>query len=255
MNIDLRIISDLLIGKTVPKPLSGTLSGHAAGEPFDKLVYALIKKELPDCTYRQYEYLNKILSDNPTKLSYEDRSSLITSKTLRYLLNRGKSVMTGWSSTKMFEEKQNDTADIIILKDNFFQIVDVKTVNTGKIAQPPNIISALKVAKMCRLMLLNSEFDTHDIYYIEVQWELSGDELKCVNSCSKNLFLTQPSDLYINWAAALQIQFHVNELSQNYIGSREEWCKEFLRTFIDQAKSRIQKMEIEFIREFEPLIQ
>jgi hypothetical protein len=32
-------------GTSVPKPLSGTLSGHAAGEPFDKHVYTEIKKQ------------------------------------------------------------------------------------------------------------------------------------------------------------------------------------------------------------------
>ena len=38
-------------GTSVPKPLSGTLSGHAAGEPFDKHVYAEIKKQFPKQTF------------------------------------------------------------------------------------------------------------------------------------------------------------------------------------------------------------
>lgn len=33
-----------IIGSSIQKPLSGTLSGHAAGEPFDKHVYSEIKK-------------------------------------------------------------------------------------------------------------------------------------------------------------------------------------------------------------------
>lgn len=36
-----------IIGSSVQKPLSGTLSGHAAGEPFDKHVYSEIKKVFP----------------------------------------------------------------------------------------------------------------------------------------------------------------------------------------------------------------
>jgi len=32
-----------IIGSSVPKPISGTLSGHAAGEPFDKYVYSELK--------------------------------------------------------------------------------------------------------------------------------------------------------------------------------------------------------------------
>ncbi|MFZ1323838.1 MAG: HincII family type II restriction endonuclease [Candidatus Saccharimonadales bacterium] len=253
--IDLTDISAALVGKTVPVPLSGTLSGHAAGEPFDKLVYALIKQKLPQNTYRQYEYLNELYAKNSSKLTHEERTTLIGSKSLQYLLNRGKSSTSAWSLERLFEEKQNDTADIIITGEDYYQLVDVKTVNTGKMAQPPNIISALKVANMCRLMLLHSEFDTHDIIYFEVQWKLSGNELQCVNSCWRNLFKADPASLYINWAAALQIQFHVSALKQDYHGTKEAWCREFLKIFVKQARARIEKMERDFVREFEPLTQ
>lgn len=37
-------IKKSVIGTSVPKPISGTLSGHAAGEPFDKHVYNETKK-------------------------------------------------------------------------------------------------------------------------------------------------------------------------------------------------------------------
>lgn len=49
-------------GTSVQKPLSGTLSGHAAGEPFDKHVYNEIKKQFPKHTFRQYEYLNDLFN-------------------------------------------------------------------------------------------------------------------------------------------------------------------------------------------------
>lgn len=49
-------IKKSVIGTSVPKPISGTLSGHAAGEPFDKHVYNEKKKN----TFRQYEYLNDL---------------------------------------------------------------------------------------------------------------------------------------------------------------------------------------------------
>lgn len=45
MNIvDYGSLIDKLKGSSVPMPISGTLSGHAAGEPFDKHVYNEIKK-------------------------------------------------------------------------------------------------------------------------------------------------------------------------------------------------------------------
>ncbi len=253
MTADLAVISKAMIGQTVPRPVSGTLSGHAAGEPFDKLVYQLIKQQLPENTYRQYEYLNELYAKNPAKLTHDERVTLIQSKTLQYLLNRGKSTTSSWTADKLFEEKQDDTADIIVTADNYYQLIDVKTVNTSKLAQPPNIISALKVARMCRLMLLNQEFDVHDIFYFEVQWEMVGETLKCVESCSRNLFKCDPSRLYINWAAAQQIQFHVRQLPQDYTGSKEDWCKAFLKVFIKHAKNRVATMEA-LIAEFEPLV-
>ena len=47
MNVNYTKLAKNLKGTSVPKPLSGTLSGHAAGEPFDKHAYAEIKKQFP----------------------------------------------------------------------------------------------------------------------------------------------------------------------------------------------------------------
>ena len=60
MNIDIKFLEKELVDTTVPKPVSGTLSGHAAGEPFDKHVEHFIKKRYPQETFRQYEFLNKL---------------------------------------------------------------------------------------------------------------------------------------------------------------------------------------------------
>ena len=46
-NINYKILKKSLVGAKVQKPVSGTLSGHAAGEPFDKFVYKEIKKQFP----------------------------------------------------------------------------------------------------------------------------------------------------------------------------------------------------------------
>ncbi len=254
MIIDLSTISKEMIGKTVPKPVSGTLSGHAAGEPFDKLVYQLIKNHLPAQTYRQFEYLNELYVNNAKHLTHDERATLIESKVLQYLINRGKQTTTLWSTTKPFEEKQDDTADILVTEKGYYQLIDVKTVNTGKKAQAPNIISARKLAKMSKLMIENNDFDSHDIFYFEVQWELQGDQLVCVSSTSKNLFKTDPSKLYINWAAATQIQFHVSALTQDYAGSKEDWAHDYLKNFVRQARNHVKNIERDLITEYEELI-
>lgn len=250
MNINLDYLSKELKGTTVPKPLSGTLSGHAAGEPFDKKVYKVVKSHYPQETYRQFEYLNKLYLDNPSVTTVQDRHNLIPTSALRYLLNRGVTSTKNWSPTHPFGEKQNDTADILLVKDSFYNILDVKTFNILKNGQPPNIISALKLANMCAFMIDSNNYSSHDITYIELSWELKRDKLICSTVEIRELFKANPNQLYINWAAAMQIQFHVARLKKNYTRHVKNWCREYLLTFTNQAQLRADKMVRDFVEPF-----
>jgi len=242
-------------GSSVPKPLSGTLSGHAAGEPFDKHVYAVIKKQLPMNTFRQYEYLNDLFIKNPEVISFEARQALYNSFTVMFLLNRGKNATDKWSIDNPFEEKQNDTADILVVKDNFYELIDIKTRNISKSAQPPNIISAYKLAQLCAKMIDNEEFDNFTINYFEIDWKLENDKLICKNAHYGCLFNAVPDNLYINWAAAMQIQFHVCDLDQAFNDSREKWARLYIKHFVNQARKRANDMIKNFVKPFEKYIK
>tara|TARA_Y100000590_G_scaffold289420_1_gene325795 strand:- start:359 stop:643 length:285 start_codon:yes stop_codon:yes gene_type:complete len=74
------------VGTSVPKPLSGTLSGHVAGEPFDKHVYNHLKKLFLDNTFRQFEYLNELFSKNSKVIGEEDKHYLIHQVNYFYLI-------------------------------------------------------------------------------------------------------------------------------------------------------------------------
>ncbi|MDR1169488.1 MAG: HincII family type II restriction endonuclease [Prevotellaceae bacterium] len=241
-------------GTSVPKPLSGTLSGHAAGEPFDKHVYAEIKKQFPKNTFRQYEYLNDLFSKNPDVIGFDARQALFNSPTVLFLLSRGKNATDKWSMENPFDEKQNDTADILVVKDNFYELIDIKTRNILKSAQPPNIISSYKLAQLCAKMIDNKEFDNFTINYFELDWKLEHDRLTCTNAHFASLFNANPSDLYINWAAAMQIQFHVCDLPQTFKDTREKWTELYLKHFVTQAKKRAGDMIIKFVKPFEKYI-
>ncbi len=65
------------------------------------------------------------------------------------------------------------------------------------------------------------------------------------------LFKSKPSDLYINWAAAMQIQFHVCDLEQDFNGSVEDWAKAYLKHFVAQARKRADDMIRKFVEPFE----
>lgn len=252
-----RLVADIK-NKTVERPnkaTSGTLSGHAAGEPFEKCVYHMLKDKYPDCVFKQYEYLNDIYLRNPKHITVEQKYALMESPTALFLLSRGDRATREWSPENIFEEKQNDTADILYYENGFYDIIDLKTRNKGKAAMAPNIISAYKLAKMCALMIDNEEYNNIDIDYIEIDWVENGGNLLAIDAHHGDLFRANPETLYINWAAAMQIQFHVCELDQSWAGTREEWARHYLRTFVHSAEARCQKMRDTYIIPFLQYIQ
>lgn len=253
--------NSLIVGmrnKIVERPnkaSSGTLSGHAAGEPFEKLVYHKLKDMYPKRIFKQYEYLNDLFLRHPKHITLEQKHALIESPTALFLLSRSDAATRKWSPDNIFEEKQNDTADILYCDNGFFNIIDVKTRNKEKNAMPPNIISAYKLAKMCALMIDNEDYNDINIDYVEIDWIEDGAMLKCVDAHHGNLFKANPDHLYINWAAGMQIQFHVCDLNQSWTGSKEEWARHYIKAFVKSAEERCQKMQDTYIKPFLKYIQ
>ena len=253
--LDIENIKKEIIGLTIPKPVSGTLSGHAAGEPFDKLVYSKLKERYPNNTYRQFEYLNKLYLENLDVTSIKGRHNLIKPFALAVMLSRGSQATIDWSPENLFDERQNDTADILVVTESFYQLIDVKTYNVSKKGQPPNIISALKLANMCKNMIDSKVFNSHEIIYISVDWVLESNQLKATGCDLKYLFKSNPEKLYINWAAAMQIQFYVDKLEQTFNGSIEDWCHLYLKAFVKGAQKRASKMLKDFVEPFSEYTQ
>lgn len=244
-----------IIGTSVPRPVSGTLSGHAAGEPFDKHVYLKLKEVFPNKTFRQYEYLNDLFRKNPKVISAKERFQLFSSPSVMFLLSRGKNATQKWDASNPFEEKQNDTADILVVDDGYYEIIDIKTRNISKSAQAPNIISSYKLAQLCATMIDNEEFDNLSINYFEIDWQLEGNLLLCKDAHHISLFNSTPENLYINWAAAMQIQFHVCDLVQDFNGTVEEWAKAYLKHYVAKVYRRSQYMIEKYAKPFEKYIE
>lgn len=256
--VDFKGLVSSMKGQTVERPnkaSAGTLSGHAAGEPFEKSVYHQLKAQYPSFIYKQYEFLNDIFLRNPRHITVEQRYALLDSPTALFLLSRGDKATREWSPSNIFEEKQNDTADILYYKDGVYDIIDVKTRNVSKAAQAPNIISAYKLAKTCAYMIDNEEYDNIGIDYVEVDWVEEHDVLRCIDAHHGDLFKAQPETLYINWAAAMQLQFHVRDLDQSWNGTREEWARHYLKVFVHSAEARCEKMREEYVIPFLKYIQ
>ncbi len=243
-------ITEKLIGQSVRRP-PGTLSGHAAGLPFEKLVHQAVLDSFPKRTYRHFELLNVVFESNPESQSAVERNALLGPPSLQFLLRRGVDATERWTISSPFQEKQNDTAETVILPLRGWKVeplsnepvvlLDVKTQNSEMKAQPPNIISAQKMTQACRLVLEHSTECPFDFVYVGVKWREVGDTLVCNEVNVKSLLRVPPPDLYVNWAAARQIQFHPSTVSQDFEGSPMDWCVEFLETYALQLEKRLKR--------------
>lgn len=92
MSMFSELVSELR-GKTVERPNradAGTLSGHAAVEPFEKLSYHILKEKFKQNIYKQYEYLNDLYLKNPRSISIADRHALLESPVALFFTRQGR---------------------------------------------------------------------------------------------------------------------------------------------------------------------
>lgn len=224
-----------MLGREVPRPV-GTLAGHAGGLPFERLVHSQLEETLPGRCFRHYESLNNVLIQNSTAVTYEQRAALFGPRALQKLVMRGRQPTTTWTDSRPFQEKQDDTAETIVFPkprvDFFYRpitLVDVKTQNLSRTSRAPNIISADKLAEAMKLSLLDANVD-YDLVYVGIGWEPTATTLICKRVRVLNLF-NIAEELYINWAAAQQVQFHPFTIDQDFTGSRLEWASKYLHSF------------------------
>ena len=240
--IDLSFLEEKLAGATVPRPnVSGTLSGHAAGEPFSDLVLDTLRLEYGDSIKKQHQMLNNLMRTKPDATKF-DRLNLIPLFSLGDILWTGR-INNPWNTNKLFQEKQSDFADILNMSEmwDLVHVIDVKTRNASKTAQPPNIMSALRLANLCKSMLDHDETDSLRISYVGVDWVDEGTVLRCVKIHITEMMSIPPELLYINFTAALQIQFHPSGAPQDFTGSNEDWCKGYLRHYTESYDKRTAK--------------
>ncbi len=262
----LEMIIKELQNASVPRP-SQQLSGHAGGLPFETLVHKKLIDYFPNSAFRHYEALNYILQK---ELDTQIDSTFLRNFTygpppINYLVARGKEATKKWSADNQFEEKQNDTAESIIFSDpadgfksDLVTLIDIKSQLGTKKAQAPNIISAKKLATTAKLVLEGKVEPNFDFLYVGVKFnpETLNDKklLVAKDWIVIDLMKIDPATIYINWAAALQIQFHPFEVNQSFEGSKLEWFKGFIETYIKSLKNKINKdvtelKKIEYILE------
>lgn len=249
---DIEKVAESLVGSKVEKP-KGTLAGHAAGLPFERLVHEKITSQFPGKAYRQFEFLNRVFLGHPQTSSTE-LQQLLGPPSLRVLLSRGAGATKDWSPQNQFVEKQNDTAETIIQPKELYtpgdrlSFLDVKTHNVKQNGQPPNIMSAEKLARALHAALEEGEI-LFDFIYLGIDWVIDGGYLVAESSRVISMFKINRMP-YINWTAAQQLQFHMNKVDQDFEGSSQEWARQYLGhvwkslvTSQDEKRARFREFE------------
>ena len=123
-----------------------------------------------------------------------------------------------------------------------------------KKSQQPNIISARKIKDIGLIAWETGSDLPLEILYLGIKFmpeEVDGRRMLRANECRAiDLFKTDPKEIYINWSAALQIQFYPLEVEQNFEGSNKEWLGMFLESYARslEHRSNQQVMEVTKIR-------
>ncbi|MDR2703208.1 MAG: HincII family type II restriction endonuclease [Cellulomonadaceae bacterium] len=257
----IRIAAESLIDTRVPRP-NGQLAGHAGGLAFEGPLQKKLEAAFPGRAFRHYEALNHAMRNHwPGGVPSDDLESVhFGPPDVDFLVRRGANDIKKWSQQTTFQERQQDTAETIVFPDTIndfsgglISLVDAKSQNDTKKSQPPNIISAVKMAKVAEIVLSKNLIPNFELIYVEIGFDPTPTELICTQVRTIDMFKIPLDNIYINWAAATQIQFHPFTVDQSYSHTPRQWLIGFLRAYFLQLGRRLSKQQKE-IKSLENLI-
>ena len=227
-------------------------SGHTVATPLEEEVYDALSKAYPGLTFKQHEAVNKCLSQAAAQ-GRVSNGFVFGNEAVDYLVNPGKKALSSWPE-EIVPGRQSDTADIVLFSDSsLFDgssvfLIDIKSHDLGKNSQPPNIMSARKLAKLAEICLSKNIDPNFSLYYIDLGYRKKDAGVVVEDVRMVDMMKIPPLDydgkgkpMYINWAAALQVQFRPSEVSQDFELSQREWLAVFMKNYTSQKRDRIYK--------------
>lgn len=227
-------------------------SGHTVATPLEEEVYDALSKAYPGLTFKQHEAVNEYLSQAVVQGRVPD-GFVFGNEAVDYLVNPGKKALSNWPE-EIVPGRQSDTADIVLFSDSsLFDgssvfLIDVKSHDLGKNSQPPNIMSARKLANLAEICLSKNVDPNFSMYYVDLGYKKKDAGVVVEDVRMVDMMKIPPLDynnkgkpMYINWAAALQVQFRPSEVSQDFELSQKDWLAVFMKNYTSQKRDRIYK--------------
>ena len=232
--------------------LNQETSGHRIATPLEEEVYDALSKTYPGLAFKQHEAVNEYLSETVVQGRVPD-GFVFGNEAVDSLVNPGKKALSNWPE-ELVPGKQSDTADIVLFSDSsLFDgsavfLIDVKSHDLGKSDQPPNIMSARKLAKVAEICLSKNIDPNFSLYYIDLGYRKKDAGVVVEDVRMVDMMKIPPLDyngkgkpLYINWSAAIQVQFRPSEVSQDFELSQKDWLAIFMKNYTSQKRDRIYK--------------
>lgn len=232
--------------------LNQETSGHRIATPLEEEVYDALSKTYPGLAFKQHEAVNEYLSQAVTRDKVSD-DFIFGNEAIDYLVNPGNKALSHWPE-KIVPGRQSDTADIVLFSDSaLFDgssvfLIDVKSHDFGKNSQPPNIMSARKLAKVAEICLSKNIDPNFSLYYIDLGYRKKDAGVVVEDVRMVDMMKIPPLDyngkgkpLYINWSAAIQVQFRPSEVSQDFELSQKDWLAIFMKNYTSQKRDRLYK--------------
>ena len=227
-------------------------SGHTVATPLEEEVYDALSKAYPGLTFKQHDAVNEYLSQAAVQGRVSD-GFVFGNEAVDYLVNPGKKALSSWPE-ELVPGRQSDTADMVLFSDSsLFQgasvfLIDVKSHDLGKNSQPPNIMSARKLANLAEICLSKNIDPNFSLYYLDLGYRKKDAGVVVEDVRMVDMMKIPPLDyngkgkpMYINWAAALQVQFRPSEVSQDFELSQKDWLAVFMKNYTSQKRDRIYK--------------
>ena len=208
-------------------------AGHAGGNIIEEIVRTEMSALYGERVQRQHTVLNSVLTAHLEAVTKADRVALFGNSAAQVMLCEKRDI-ANWTADEPFRSAQGDTADAIlfaeapaVLGDNRYALIDAKSVDLDKHGQAPNIISATKVFNMA-LAAVSTGCVPFDLVYLAAGYRVNADGILVVERARAVSLFKIESGLYINWAAANQIQFHPLDADQSFTGTPLQWADRFL---------------------------
>lgn len=213
---------DATMKKHVPSThgISGRMTGHLGGD----FIEEKSQEFLADLgAVRTHVFLNNRIQELWTSKKFRSVGDLMAYLDLQWWWQLNSRTLAQLKAYVIdgvaLEYKQQDTSDLVVVRDGTVHLINVKSHDLGRESRAPNIISTNKVLEFYEWAaslpsdLKKKTLAEAEVYFLSVSWREEADGIALKGAYVRRLSRLDVSKIpQLNFDAALQIQWHVEAM-------------------------------------------